>query len=274
MTLSPTIPLNDGRQIPQVGLGVYQIPDADVAGVIREAILAGYRSIDTASLYENEAGVGLGVREAEVPREQLFVTTKVWNDRQGYDESLRSFDESMSRLGLDYVDLFLIHWPAPERDLYVDTWRALIRLREEGRAKSIGVSNFHPAHLRRIVGETGVVPSVNQIELHPRLPQRELRDYHAAHGIVTESWSPLAKADILGDPRLIRIAEKHGVTPAQVVLRWHLELGLVIIPKSVNPARIRENIDLFDFTLDPDDIAEIATFDSNGRIGMDPETFS
>jgi diketogulonate reductase-like aldo/keto reductase len=236
---------------------VYQVPTEQAVPVIHEAIDAGYRLIDTAAMYQNERGVGEAVRSAPVAREELFVTTKVWNDRHGFDEARRAFDESMDRLGLDYVDLYLIHWPMPELGLYAETWRALIRLREEGRAKSIGVSNFSIEQLERIVDETGVVPVVNQIELHPGHPQRAMREYHARHGIVTESWSPIARGEILRHESITQLAGKYGKTPAQIVLRWHVENGLVAIPKSSNPARIRENIDVFDFRLDADDMSQI-----------------
>ena len=275
MPLSPTLSLDDGRAIPQLGLGVWQIPNEETAAAVRAAIDVGYRSIDTAAIYHNEEGVGDGVRSAPVPREELFVTTKVWNDRQGYDDTLRAFDESLARLGLEYVDLYLIHWPAPRRDRYVDTWRALVRLREEGRARSIGVSNFTPAHLQRLIDETGVVPAVNQIELHPRFQQRELRAFVAERGIVTESWSPLAQGKLVGDPTVDAVARRHGRTAAQVILRWHLDLGLVVIPKSSRPERMRENLDVLDFRLDADDMARLAALDRrDGRLGFDPETFA
>ncbi|MCU1437285.1 MAG: oxidoreductase [Naasia sp.] len=269
--LPPSLPLNDGRSISQLGLGVYKVADAEVGAVIASALEAGYRHIDTAALYDNEDGVGRAVREAAVPREELFITTKLWNDDHGYDRALRAFDESMARLGLDYVDLYLIHWPVPSRDLYVETWRALERIREEGRARSIGVSNFARRHVERLLTETGTTPAVNQVELHPWLAQDGLREFDAAHGIVTEAWSPLARGRVLGNETLERIAAKHRRSPAQVVLRWHLDLGNVVIPKSVTPARIRENADIFDFDLDHDDLAAIAALDSGRRTGRDPE---
>ncbi|BBE74017.1 aldo/keto reductase [Oharaeibacter diazotrophicus] len=273
MDARPTITLSDGRRIPQVGLGVWQTPDDGAVEAVRAALAAGYRHVDTAAIYSNERGVGEGLRASGVPREDVFVTTKLWNDDQGYDQALRAFDASLGRLGLDYVDLYLIHWPAPRRDLYVDSWRALIRLREEGRARSIGVSNFTADHLRRIVAETGVPPVLNQIELHPRFQQGALRAAGAKLGVATESWSPLGQGRLLADPAITAIAAKHGRTPAQVIVRWHVESGLIVIPKSVNPARIAENFDVFGFALDADDRAAIAGLDDpDGRIGPDPTT--
>lgn len=268
------LPLNDGRAIPQLGFGVYKLEDDGAPAIVGAAIAAGYRSIDTAAIYANETGVGRALRASVVSRPDLFVTTKLWNDEQGFDRALRAFDSSLERLGLDDVDLYLIHWPCPDRGLYVETWKALIRLREEGRAKSIGVSNFTVAHLERIIGETGTVPVVNQIELHPRFQQHALRDFHARHGIVTESWSPLGQGQELNDPVLTGIAERHGRSPAQVVLRWHLDNGLVAIPKSQNPGRIVENIDVFGFTLSTADHEALSGLDrADGRIGPDPLSF-
>ena len=268
---TPALPLNDGHRMPQLGLGVLQAPAEATAEVVRTALAAGYRSIDTASAYRNEAGVGDGVRTGGVPRGELFVTTKLWNDAQGYDSALRAFDESLARLGMDYVDLYLIHWPAPQRGLYLDSWRALIRLREEGRARSIGVSNFMPEHVRRLVAETGVTPAVNQVELHPRFQQSDLRAFDAGQGIVTQAWSPLGRGKMLSDPVIARVAAKHGKSPAQAIIRWHIESGLVVIPKSVTPERIVENFEVFDFALDASDMAAIGKLDdSAGRIGPDP----
>ena len=270
----PILPLADGRAIPQLGFGVYQLADAQATEIVAQAIETGYRSIDTAAIYGNEAGVGRALRSSVVSRGDLFVTTKLWNERQGFDETLRAFDESLAALGLDDVDLYLIHWPCPDRGRYLETWKAFIRLKEEGRVKSIGVSNFQPEHLDRIIGETGMVPVVNQIELHPRFQQHALRAVHARHGILTESWSPLGQGKELDDPVLARIARSHGRTPAQVVLRWHIESGLVVIPKTATPARIAENFDLFGFGLTAEDHAAIAGLDkSDGRIGPDPATF-
>ncbi len=271
LPLSPVVPLNDGRTIPQLGLGVYKVAGDRTAETVRVALEAGYRHVDTAALYRNEAEVGEGIRQAGIPRNELFVTTKVWNDRHGYDETLRAFDESLGLLGLDRVDLYLIHWPAPTQDRYVETWRALERIAADGRATSIGVSNFEPHHIDRLLAESGVTPAVNQVELHPWLPQAELRAYDEAHGIRTEAWSPLARGRILGNPVLDRLAAKHGRTPAQIVLRWHLELGNVVIPKSVTPERIRENLDVFGFSLDADDLAAVATLESGERTGLHPD---
>ena len=269
--LSPLTHLNDGHRIPQLGLGVYKIADAKAEEVVGVALDSGYRHIDTAVLYRNEVGVGRGIAGSSVPREDVFVTTKVWNDQQGYDSTLRAFDDSLERLGLDYVDLYLIHWPAPAQDLYVETYRAMERLREEGRARSIGVSNFHIHHLQRLAAETEVVPAVNQVELHPWLPQTELRRYHREHGIRTEAWSPLARGRILDDPLLMQLADRHGVSIAQVVLRWHIQLGNIVIPKSETPERIRSNIDVFRFELQPEDMEAIETLQSGYRTGKDPD---
>ncbi|WP_374633683.1 aldo/keto reductase [Ferrovibrio sp.] len=273
MTSQPVLKLNDGRTIPQIGLGVWKADDAQAAEAVRTAIAAGYRHVDTAAIYGNEAGVGEGIRSAGVKREEIFVTTKLWNDAQGSDSALKAFDASLKRLGLDYVDLYLIHWPAPRKNLYTETWRMLIRLKEQGRVKSIGVSNFMPEHLDRIIDETGIVPVLNQVELHPAFQQPALRAAHARHGIVTEAWSPLGQGKLLDNPALKAIAAKHKRTAAQVILRWHLQSGYVAIPKSVTPSRIKENFDLFNFALDAEDLAAIAKLDDkNGRIGPDPMT--
>ncbi|MEV8213871.1 aldo/keto reductase [Leifsonia sp. NPDC077715] len=271
MASIPELTLNDGTTIPQLGFGVYKIPEAGTADAVVTALDAGYRHIDTAAFYENERGVGEGVRRSGLDRSEVFVTSKVWWTENGYDSTLRSFDASLQRLGFDTIDLFLIHWPAPKSDRYVETWRALERVRDEGRARSIGVANFHIHHLERLARETETVPAVNQVELHPWLPQAEVRAYDAAHGIVTEAWSPLARGRILGDPTLDRLAAKHGVSPAQVVIRWQLQLGNVVIPKSTSPERIRSNLDVFGFELDADDLAAIAGLESGERTGKDPD---
>lgn len=267
------VTLNDGRMMPQLGLGVWRTPQEVAAEVVKTALEAGYRSVDTAAAYGNERGVGEGLRAAGVARDDIFLTTKLWNDNQGFDATLTAFDKSLGRLGLEAIDLYLIHWPAPKKDLYVESWKALVRLKEEGRAKSIGVSNFQPEHLQRIIDETGVVPAVNQVELHPSFQQRALREFHAKHGIHTESWSPLGQGKQLEDPVVVEIAAKHGRTPAQVVIRWHLESGLIVIPKSVTPSRIVENSKVFDFKLDAGDMEMLAGLDTAaGRIGPDPMT--
>jgi 2,5-diketo-D-gluconate reductase A len=268
----PTVSLNDGNAIPQLGYGVFKIPDEEAEQAVSRALQAGYRSIDTAAIYRNERGVGAAIRSAGIDREELFITTKLWNDDQGYDSALRAFDASLERLGLEYIDLYLIHWPKPQQDRYLDSWRALEKLKADGRVRSIGVSNFKIPHLERLFGEHGIVPALNQIELHPALPQNELHAFHREHNIVTEAWSPLAQGD-LDNPVITRLAEKHKRTPAQIVLRWHMERGIVAIPKSVTPSRISENIDLFGFGLDADEMEEIATLDTGKRIGPDPDTF-
>ncbi len=271
----PHITLNNGVAMPQLGYGVWQVPDDEAFTAVGNALEAGYRSIDTAAIYGNEEGTGKALAASGIARDELFVTTKLWNDAQGYDSTLRAFDESLNKLGLEYVDLYLIHWPLPAQGTFVDTYRAFEKIYEEGRAKAIGVSNFQPAHLERLLGETSVVPAVNQIELHPRLQQSEARAFHARHGIATEAWSPLGQGkDLLTDATVTRLAEKHGRTPAQIVLRWHLQLGNVVIPKSVTPSRIKENIDVFGFELDDADMAAIAALDSGTRLGPDPDTFN
>jgi 2,5-diketo-D-gluconate reductase A len=273
MTLDPMITLNDGRTMPRLGLGVWQTPEDATAGAVKAALAAGYRSIDTAAIYGNEVGVGEGFRASGLERDEVYITTKLWNGSQGFDRALRAFEKSLDRLGLDYVDLYLIHWPAPKQDLYAESWRALVRLRDEGRVRSIGVSNFAKPHLERIIGETGVTPALNQIELHPAFSQAAMRKVDAEHGIATESWSPLGQGDELKNPAIGAIAAKHGKTPAQAIIRWHLQLGLVVIPKSVTPSRIAENFGVWDFELDDADMAAFAALDSNGgRKGPDPET--
>ncbi|MFF4602541.1 aldo/keto reductase [Streptomyces sp. NPDC001339] len=274
MSKVPSITLNNGITMPQLGFGVWQIPDDEAAAAIGHALNAGYRSIDTAAIYGNEEGTGRALAASGIPREDLFVTTKLWNSEQGYDSALRAFDASLDKLGLEYVDLYLIHWPLPARDTYVDTYKAFEKIYTDGRAKAIGVSNFQPAHLERLLGETSVVPAVNQIELHPRLQQAEARAFHASHGIATEAWSPLGQGKgLLEEPAIAALAAKHGKTPAQVVLRWHLQLGNVVIPKSATPSRIAENFDVFGFELDDADLAELSGLDNGTRLGPDPDTF-
>lgn len=274
MSSVPHLILNNGVTMPQLGFGVFQVPDDQTADVVTSAIEAGYRSIDTAAAYGNEAGVGRAVASSGLARDELFVTTKLWNTDQGYDSTLTAFDASLSKLGLDYVDLYLIHWPTPARDKYLDTWRAFEKLLADGRTRSIGVSNFQPAHLQRLLDNSGIVPVLNQVELHPSLQQQELRTCHARHDIATEAWSPLAQGAVLKDDTITTIAERHGKTPAQIVLRWHLQIGNIVIPKSSTPARIRENIDVFDFELTDDDIRAITTLDRGTRMGPDPDTLN
>jgi len=269
----PNVRLSDGVEIPQLGYGVFQIPPDETQRAVETALEAGYRHIDTAAAYRNERGVAAGIAASGVPGEEIFITTKLWNSEQGFDSTLAAFDRSIEALDTDHVDLYLIHWPVPARDLYLDTWRAFERIHAEGGAGSIGVSNFRVADLERLQDEAEAMPTVNQIELHPLLQQAELRAWHAEHGIATEAWSPLAQGEVLGDETLMTVAAHHQTTVAQVILRWHLQLGNVVIPKSVTPERIRENIEIFDFELSEDDMAAIARLDSVERIGPDPATF-
>jgi diketogulonate reductase-like aldo/keto reductase len=271
----PTTTLNNGVTMPQLGFGVWQVPADEAATAVTTALESGYRSIDTAAAYANEEGVGRAIADSGLPRDELFITTKLWNADQGYDTTLRAFDASLEKLGLDFVDLYLIHWPLPGVDKYEDTWRAFEKIYADGRARAIGVSNFQPAHLNRLIGLGGTVPALNQIELHPRLQQSVPRAFHADHDIATEAWSPLGQGgDLLDDPTLRDIAGRHGKTVAQVVLRWHLQLGNVVIPKSVTPSRVRENIDLFDFELTGEDMARIGELNTDSRIGPDPDTMN
>jgi 2,5-diketo-D-gluconate reductase A len=267
----PAHTLNDGTALPALGLGTWPMDDAEAERAVRGALELGYRLVDTAVNYRNETGVGLGVTRSEVPREEMVVTTKLPGRHHGYEETLASFEESRRRLGLDYVDLYLIHWPLPRVDRYVDSWKAMIKLREDGLVRSIGVSNFTPQHIERLEKETGVLPSVNQIELHPLFPQEELRRFHAAKGVVVESWSPLGRGSgLLDDPGVVAAAEAHGVTPAQAVLRWHTQLGAVPIPKSSDPERQRANLGIFGFELDDAQLAAIGG-GTHRRLGGDPE---
>jgi diketogulonate reductase-like aldo/keto reductase len=267
----PTHTLNDGTALPALGLGTWPMDDAEAERAVHGALELGYRLIDTAANYRNETGVGRAVARSGVPREEIVVTTKLPGRHHGYEETLASFEESRARLGLDHVDLYLIHWPLPRVGRYVDSWRAMIKLREEGLVRSIGVSNFTPGHIERLEKETGVLPSVNQIELHPLLPQEELRAFHADKGVLTESYSPLGRgSDLLADPVLARVAGSRGVTPGQVVLRWHTQLGAVPVPKSASPERQRENLDVFGFELDADEMRAVAAR-ARRRLGGDPE---
>lgn len=268
-----TIQLSDAQRIPQVGLGVWQASNEDARAAVRVALQEGYRHVDTASIYGNEEGVGEGLRDAGTPREQVFLTTKIWNDAHGFDSATAALEASLKRLKVDYVDLLLIHWPAPSQNNYVEAWRALIEAQRAGKARSIGVSNFNQDHLQRLIDVTGVAPVLNQIELHPFMQQTELRQTHQEMGIATQSWSPLGQGTALTNPVILDIARKHDRTAAQVIIRWHLELGLIAIPKSITPSRIRENFNVFDFALDAADLIAIAALDSGGRLGPDPSTF-
>ena len=269
----PLITLNNGQKIPQLGLGVYKLEAASAADLVATAIETGYRRIDTAALYLNEAEVGEGIRQSSLPREDIFVTTKIWNDRQGFDNALVAIDESLDRLNIDYVDMLLIHWPAPKQDKFVETWAAFQHVLETGKVRGIGVSNFHPMHLHKLIAAGGAIPAINQVELHPALQQAELRAYNHSHGIATEAWSPLARGRFHNEVIIVKIAEKHGKTPTQVIIRWHIQLGNLVIPKTAHPARLLENISVFDFALDDADTAAIATLDSGFRTGPNPDEF-
>lgn len=272
MTVAPVYTLSDGCALPAAGFGTYPLDDAEAEIAVRNALELGYRLIDTAASYGNETAVGRGIATSEVPREDVFVTSKLRGRDQGYDKTLAAFRQALDRLGLDYLDAFLIHWPLPRVDAYTDSWRAMIRLREEGLVRSIGVSNFTTGHLERLREETGVVPAVNQIEVHPYFPQREQREAHAAMGIRTESWRPLGKGtELLDEPVVAELAQRHGVTAAQVVLRWHVELGNVPLPKSASPERRGNNLDIFGFTLEPAEVAALSALE-RGRLGGDPTT--
>ncbi|MDX6635054.1 MAG: 2,5-diketo-D-gluconate reductase [Solirubrobacterales bacterium] len=269
----PVLTLHDGVEIPQLGFGVFQIPPEETQEKVEEALGVGYRHVDTAAAYRNEAGVGAAIAATGVRREDVFVTTKLWNSEQGYDSTLRAFEKSIERLGTGHVDLYLIHWPLPSEDLFLDTWRAFERIQEEGGARSIGVSNFRVEDLERLEQEAERRPTVNQVELHPHLQQAELRAWHADHDVATEAWSPLAQGELLEDGTIETVAAHHDRTPAQVILRWHLQVGNVVIPKSSTPERIRENFELFDFELSEDDMAALERLDTGERTGPDPATF-
>ncbi|MDP9999501.1 aldo/keto reductase [Pseudarthrobacter sulfonivorans] len=271
---TPAITLNNGVRMPQLGFGVFQVSDDDTSAAVSLALAAGYRSIDTAAIYGNEAGTGRAIAESGIDRAELFITSKLWVADLGYDATLAAFEASLGKLGLDYLDLYLIHWPAPATDLYLESWRAFERLLADGRVKAIGVSNFLPEHLQKVIDLGGTVPAVNQIELHPALQQQDIAAYNAAHGIATEAWSPLAQGAVLADPAVTEIAARHGVSPAQAILRWHLQQGRVIIPKSVTPERIRENLDVFGFDLTADELAVIDGLERDGRTGPHPEEFN
>ncbi|MBV9090670.1 MAG: aldo/keto reductase [Mycobacteriaceae bacterium] len=275
---APAIKLNDGNPIPSVGLGVWQTPPEATEEAVGVALNAGYRHIDTAAGYGNEHEVGRAVAKSGIAREEIFVVTKLWNADQGYDKTMAAFEQSAERLGLNregsYLDLYLIHWPVPAIGEFVDTFRAFAALRDLGRIRSIGVSNFEPEHLGTLIDAIGIVPVVNQVELHPLLAQRELREVHAQLGIATEAWSPLGQGRLLDHPTIARIAEAHARTTAQVIIRWHLQLGNIVIPKSVNPDRIVSNFDVFDFELSDDDMTSISSLDNGTRLGPDPRTFN
>jgi diketogulonate reductase-like aldo/keto reductase len=275
MAAVPALVMNNGLEIPQLGFGVFLVPPEETNQAVAEALETGYRLIDTAQGYKNEEGVGAAIAESDVSRDELFITTKLTNSEQGYDNALAAFDGSMKKLGLDVLDLFLIHWPLPMFDQYVETWRAFERLLADGRVRSIGVSNFEIPHLERLLAEANVTPAVNQIELHPEFPQEELRAFHEEHGILTESWGPLGQGKgLLESPPIVEVAQRKGRTPAQIVLRWHVQLGCVVIPKSVHPERIQENINVFDFELDDADMAEISKVRTGQRLGSDPNVFA
>lgn len=271
---TPTITLNNSVLMPQVGFGVFQVPDEETAAAVTEALKAGYRSIDTASIYGNERGVGQALASSGIARDELFITSKLWIADLGYEQTLAAFEQSLQRLGLDYLDLYLIHWPAPAKGLYIESWKAMETLYAQGKIRAIGVSNFQPAQLERLIEATYVVPAVNQVELHPALQNRSVLEANARHGIVTEAWSPLAQGAMLTDASVLRIAEAHDATAAQVILRWHLQQGRVVIPKSVTPSRIAENLDLFGFALDDEELAVIDSLDRDSRTGPDPDTFN
>jgi 2,5-diketo-D-gluconate reductase A len=276
MTTVPSLTFNDGHTIPQLGFGVYRVDPDETERIVSDALEVGYRHIDTAALYGNEHGVGRAIENSGIPRDELFITTKLWNSDQGEQATRDAFDLSLEKLGLDRVDLYLIHWPAPARDLFVETWHAFEEFRESGRATSIGVSNFRTQDLDRLAGETGTVPAINQIELHPLFSQLPLREYDAAHGILTESWGPLGHAavDIFSEPAIAAAASAHGVSPAQVIIRWHLQHGLVVIPKSNNRDRMAQNFDVFGFELSADEVAAIDALNRDQRVGADPDTLS
>lgn len=273
MTDNPDLTLNDGHRMPQLGFGMFEVPQEKAAGVVQEGLKAGYRLIDGAAIYGNEEQLGDGLRRSDMPREEVFVTSKIWNADQGYDATSRALDQSLGRIGTEYLDLVLIHWPCPAQDLYVDTWRALIAARADGRARSIGVSNFLPEHIDRIVDETGEAPAVNQIELHPEFQQRDARAAHEKRGIVTQDWTPLGRGGAFDAEPVQNAARRTGKSPAQVILRWHIQIGSAVIPRSTRSEGLAENIDLFDFELSPDEMEAIAALDSGRRTGPDPASF-
>ncbi len=274
MADQPIIKLRDGNMMPQLGLGVWQASQEEAHTAVLKALEVGYRSIDTAAAYKNEEAIGRALKDTPVARDDIFVTTKLWNDDQ--QNVQQAMETSLEKLQLDSVDLYLMHWPCPAKDTYVEAWKKMVELQQQGLTKSIGVCNFHEAHLKRLIDETGVTPVVNQIELHPMLQQRTLHAWNALHQIQTESWSPLAQGgEGVFDQEIIRtLAKKYGKSAAQIVIRWHLDSGLVVIPKSVTPARIEENFNVFDFRLEKSEISEITKLDKGQRLGPDPETFN
>lgn len=269
----PNVSLNDGTTIPQLGFGVFRVPDEEATPAVAAALDAGYRAIDTAAYYRNEQGTGAAIAASGIPREELHITTKVWHTDLGYDATLAAVEKSLANLKLDYLDLYLIHWPVPSRNLYVDSWRALEKIKADGLARSIGASNFPVAQLQRLIDTTGTIPAVNQIELHPRLPQEELRAFDAVHGIATQAWSPLGHGTLVSDPTVAVIADRHGKTAAQILLRWNLELGNIVISKSVTPERIRSNMAIFDFKLTQEDHDLLVRLNTGSRTGPDPEVY-
>jgi diketogulonate reductase-like aldo/keto reductase len=269
----PAISLRGGSQIPQLGFGVFQVPPGETEEVVAKALSTGYRHLDTAAAYRNEGPVGQAVRASGLDRGEVFLTTKCFNDDQGHEEARRAFHASLERLEMEYVDLYLIHWPVPAHDRYVETWKAFIELRDEGLIRAIGVSNFQPAHLERLIKETGETPAINQVELHPYFQQQGLRHEHEELGIITDAWSPLAQGLVLEDPAIVEIAEAHSRTAGQVVIRWHLQLGNVVIPKSVTAERIEQNFEVFDFELSDEEMQAIERLDAGRRTGPDPDTF-
>ena len=273
LTQNPLVQLYNGQLIPQLGLGVYKVQQDVAVDVVRTALDLGYRRVDTAALYDNEQEVGAGIRASGLEREEVFVTTKIWNDRQGYQNALEAIDESLQRLNIEYVDMLLIHWPCPSQDKFVETWDALEKSLESGKVRGIGVSNFHPEHLDKLLATASVVPALNQVELHPGLGQAEIRAYDADKAIATEAWSPLARGQMSDTDSIQAIAHNHGKTPAQVILRWHIQLGNLVIPKSSNLDRLAENLDVFDFTLSAEEMAAIDSLEAGHRIGPDPRTF-
>ena len=274
MTTVPTITLNDGIEIPQLGFGVFHVDPVETERIVRDALEAGYRHIDTAAVYKNEEGVGRAIAKSGIPRDELFITTKLWNSDQGTQSAHDAIDTSLEKLGLEHVDLYLIHWPSPTRGLYTESWLALEQIKAAGKTRSIGVSNFQVPHLEEIIAASSTVPAVNQIELHPEFQQRIVRDYAREHGIHIEAWGPLGqgKYDLFGNPAVAKVAEEAGKTPAQVVIRWHLQNGLILFPKSNSATRMAENFDVFDFELTAEQVAAIDALDADNRVGANPDT--